>query len=120
MCSADQPVNQLERSFCSNDRSTGLFNGKPCPRPQLGEQKPLSTKRLQLFSAARCPSFELTKGDMTNKIIHFPSTLGRNGIEPVGRYSASSRAELLIVIWLSGWAILAAAECIRQMSFLAI
>jgi hypothetical protein len=63
---------------------------------------------------------------MTNKIVYFPSVLTGSGAVQVKRYHGGQgqlpfdRAELFIVIWLSGWAMLAAAECIRQMSFLAI
>jgi hypothetical protein len=68
--------------------------------------------------------------DMTNKIVYFPTVLPGSSAERIRGYNgvrdkllfvrSTNRAELLIVIWLSGWAILTAAECIRQMSFLAI
>jgi hypothetical protein len=67
---------------------------------------------------------------MTNKIVYFPTVLAGSSMKPVRGYNGggvdkreffpTGRAELLIVIWLSGWAMLTAAECIRQMSSLAI
>jgi hypothetical protein len=57
---------------------------------------------------------------MTNKIVYFPSPIAIRGAARVKEYKTTSRAEVLIAIWFCGWAMLTAAECIRQMSFLAI
>lgn len=57
---------------------------------------------------------------MNNKIVYFPSTPARRGMEWIKGYKSTNRAETLVAIWLCGWAMLTAAECIRQMSFLAI
>lgn len=57
---------------------------------------------------------------MTNKIVYFPSPVATKAVVRLKEYKSTSRAEVLIAIWFCGWAMLTAAECIRQMSFLAI
>jgi hypothetical protein len=57
---------------------------------------------------------------MNSKIVNFPSPIAKSGFERIEGYKCANRAEALIAIWLCGWALLTAAECIRQMSFLAI
>ena len=57
---------------------------------------------------------------MTNKIVYFPAPVATRSVGRVKEYKCTSRTEILIAIWFCGWAMLAAVECIRQMSFLAI
>jgi hypothetical protein len=57
---------------------------------------------------------------MTNKIVYFPPTTAKRGFERITGYKSTSRTEVLIAIWFCGWAMLTAAECIRQITFLAI
>jgi hypothetical protein len=57
---------------------------------------------------------------MNNKIVYFPSTPASRGVEWNKGYKSTNLVETLIAIWFCGWAMLTAAECIRQMSFLAI
>jgi hypothetical protein len=61
---------------------------------------------------------------MTNKIVYFPSPFpspsATKSVAPINTYKSTSRTEILISIWFCAWAMLTAAECIRQMSSLAI
>jgi hypothetical protein len=53
---------------------------------------------------------------MKDKIVRFPSATANRGIARITAYRPTSRAETLIAAWLCGWALLTAAECIRQIS----
>jgi hypothetical protein len=51
-----------------------------------------------------------------NNIVHFPSTRTYGGVDRISSYRPGTRAEMFIALWLSGWALLTAAECVRQIS----
>ena len=53
---------------------------------------------------------------MKDKIVRFPSALANRRVERITAYQPSSRAETLIAVWLCSWAMLTAAECVRQQS----
>ena len=54
---------------------------------------------------------------MKDKIVPFPSATAANRrVERITAYRQTTRAETLIAIWLCGWALLTAAECVRQAS----
>jgi hypothetical protein len=53
---------------------------------------------------------------MIDKIVRFPSTTAEQRVERIRPYRSTSRAETLIAAWLCGWALISAAECIRQIS----
>jgi hypothetical protein len=53
---------------------------------------------------------------MKDKIVRFPSARANRSIERITAYQPTTRAETLIAVWLCGWAMLTAAECIRQIS----
>ena len=53
---------------------------------------------------------------MKDKIVRFPSATANRNVERITAYRPTTRAETLIAVWLSGWAMLTAAECIRQIS----
>jgi hypothetical protein len=57
---------------------------------------------------------------MTNKIVYFPTPIATRAVTRIKEYKSTNRVEVLIAIWFCGWAMLTAAECIRQMSSLAI
>jgi hypothetical protein len=49
-----------------------------------------------------------------SKIVHFPPATPHRGIQRITGYRPSTWAEMGIAIWLSGWALLTAVECGRQ------
>jgi hypothetical protein len=51
-----------------------------------------------------------------NNIVHFPSATTYRGVERISSYRPGTQAEMFIALWLSGWALLTAAECVRQIS----
>jgi hypothetical protein len=54
---------------------------------------------------------------MKDKIVPFPSaTVANPRVERITVYRPTTRAETLIVVWLCGWALLTAAECVHQVS----
>jgi hypothetical protein len=53
---------------------------------------------------------------MKDKIVPFPLATVDRRAGRITAYRPTSRAETLIAIWLCGWAMLTAAECIRQIS----
>jgi hypothetical protein len=53
---------------------------------------------------------------MQNKIVRFPLTTSRRGVQRITGYQPTTGAETLIAIWLSGWALLTAAACFREIS----
>jgi hypothetical protein len=54
---------------------------------------------------------------MKDKIVPFPSaTAGNPRVERIRVYRPTTRAETMIAVWLCGWALLTAAECVRQAS----
>lgn len=57
---------------------------------------------------------------MDNKIVYFPFAPAERHVARIKAYKSANLAEALIAIWLCGWAMLTAAECIRQISSLAI
>jgi hypothetical protein len=48
------------------------------------------------------------------KIVHFPPATGQRGVGRITSYRFGTRAELFIAIWLTGWALITAVECARQ------
>ena len=52
---------------------------------------------------------------MTDKIVQFPGATTRS-VPRVTAYRPTCRAEMLIAVWLCGWALLTAAECVRQIN----
>jgi hypothetical protein len=57
---------------------------------------------------------------MDNKIVYFPFASAERRIARIKADKSANLTEALIAIWLCGWAMLTAAECIRQISSLAI
>jgi len=57
---------------------------------------------------------------MDNKIVYFPVASAERPVARIKPYQSTNLAEVLIAIWFCGWAMLTAAECIRQISSLAI
>ena len=53
---------------------------------------------------------------MKDKIVRFPSATANRSGARITAYQPTTRAETLIAVWLCGWAMLTAAECIRQIS----
>jgi hypothetical protein len=53
---------------------------------------------------------------MKEKIVRFPSEMTNRGTERITTYRPTTRTETLIAVWLCGWAMLTAAECIRQIN----
>ena len=53
---------------------------------------------------------------MKDKIVRFPSATANRSVERITAYRPTTKAETLIAVWLCGWAMLTAAECIRQIS----
>lgn len=52
---------------------------------------------------------------MKDKIVQFPApTTG--GVARITAYRPTTRAETLIAVWLCGWAMLTATECVRQIN----
>jgi hypothetical protein len=56
---------------------------------------------------------------MRNKIVYFP-LVAESRAERIKAYRPTTRAETAIAIWLCGWAMVTAGECIRQVSKLPI
>jgi hypothetical protein len=52
---------------------------------------------------------------MTDKIVQFPAGTTRS-VPRITAYRPNTRAETLIAVWLCGWALLTAAECVRQIN----
>ena len=53
---------------------------------------------------------------MKEKIVPFPPATTKPRVERISVYRPTSRAETLVVIWLCGWSLLTAVECVRQVS----
>jgi hypothetical protein len=54
---------------------------------------------------------------MKDKIVPFPSAATANPcVQRITVYRPTTRTETVIAIWLCGWALLTAAECVRQAS----
>ena len=53
---------------------------------------------------------------MKDKIVPFPLATANRRVERITVYRPTMRAETLIAVWLCGWALLTAAECVRQVS----
>jgi hypothetical protein len=53
---------------------------------------------------------------MKDKIVRFPSATANRPVNRITAYRPTARAETLIAVWLCGWTLLTAAECVRQIS----
>jgi hypothetical protein len=53
---------------------------------------------------------------MRDKIVPFPPARANPRVERISVNRPTMRAETLIAVWLCGWALLTAAECVRQVS----
>jgi hypothetical protein len=53
---------------------------------------------------------------MKDKIVPFPMTTTNPRVERITVPRPTTRAETLIAVWLCGWTLLTAAECVRQVS----
>jgi len=53
---------------------------------------------------------------MKDKIVRFPSATANRPVNRITAYRPKACAEALIAIWLCGWTLLTAAECIREIS----
>jgi hypothetical protein len=53
---------------------------------------------------------------MKDKIVSFPSATAHQPVNRITAYRPTARAETLIAVWLCGWTLLTAAECIHQIS----
>jgi hypothetical protein len=53
---------------------------------------------------------------MQNKIVRFPLAASRRGVQRITGYRPPTGAETTIAIWLSGWALVTATACFRQIS----
>jgi len=53
---------------------------------------------------------------MKDKIVRFPSATANRPVNRIIAYRPKARAETLIAVWLCGWTLLTAAECVRQIS----